>query len=102
MRVEKVTLEQLIEKSPEVDLLRIRSCDPELYLAEVEFDQTCYLVTDENNEVLKFRSLNAAKKPFSPLRIREAVLVHESAYDEMIGQPDSHNRMEVRISIPEA
>ncbi len=98
----KIALDRLIETSPDIDLLRIRSCDPELYLAEVEFEENCFVVTDANGEVCRFRGLPAAKKPFAPLNIREAVLVHESAYDEMIGQPASNNRMEVRISLPEA
>ncbi len=102
MRLEKITLEKLLETSPEIDLLRVRSCDPELYLVEVEIQQTCFLVTDNHGEMCRFRGLNAAKKPFAGLTIKNAVLVHESAYDEMIGQPASHNRMEVRISLPEA
>jgi hypothetical protein len=102
MGLQKITLDQLIETSPDIDLLRIRSCDPELYLVEVEYNQTCFLVTDSHGESCRFRGLTAAKKPFAPLNINEAILVHESAYDEMIGQPESNNRMEVRISLPEA
>lgn len=102
MGVTMITIDELVETNPEITLLRVRSCDPEIYLVEVEFDNACYGVSDHGGELLKFRGLTAAKRAFTGLRIKEAELVHESAYDEMIGQPISEgNHMRVRISVPD-
>ena len=103
MTLTTISLSALHERDPTIDVLRIRSIDPELYIVEVEFDGQCLRVTDEDGEPLSFRGVPAAKQPFSSLTIREAFLVHESAYDEMVGQPtggDGGNLMQVRIALP--
>ncbi len=100
MHITKLSLQTLRDLNPAIRLLRIRSCDPEVYLVEIESGDGCYLITDERGKVAKFRGMTAAKRPFEGLKIERAVLVHESAYDEMIGQPASHNTMEVNISLP--
>ncbi|MFT7218676.1 MAG: hypothetical protein ACI8Z1_000287 [Candidatus Azotimanducaceae bacterium] len=101
MGLAMITIEELAESSQEISLLRVRSFDPSIYLVEVEIDDTCYRVTDKAGEPLKFRGLTAAKRAFAGLPIKDAVLVHESAYDEMVGLPESEGkRMEVRISVP--
>ena len=102
MRLTTISLSSLLARNPEIAILRIRSIDPELYIAEVEFDEVTWRVTNDEGEPLSFRGVSAAKKPFSPLRIQEAYLVHESAYDEMVGQPApvGGNLMQVKIAPP--
>ena len=96
-----ITIAELNKKNPEINLLRVRSFDPEIYLVEVEYDNRCYRVIDESGQPVKFRGLTTAKRAFTGLRIKEAVLVHESSDDDMISQsPSDSNHMEVRISVP--
>ena len=103
MGIAMITIEELVEADQEIELFRVRSFDPEIYLVEVEFNQQRYAVIDKLGEQLRFRGLTAAKRAFAGLRIQEAELVHESAHDEMIGQSQSDgNLMRVRISVPES
>ncbi len=100
MKIEKITYSALLERKARIDLMRIRSFDPEMYIIEMEFDNGVYLITDDKGETLQFRGQQAAKKPFETLHITSAVLAHQSAYDEMVGQPPSNNKMEMPTSVP--
>lgn len=100
MTIHTISLSELLALSPVIDLMRIRSCDPELYIVELEFDNMIYLVTDDGGDTLQYRGQIAAKKPFQSLRIKSAVLAHRSAYDEMVGQPPSNNDMEIPTTVP--
>ena len=102
MSLATISLADLKDQDPDIDVLRIRSIDPELYIVEVEFEDTSWRVLDDHGEPLTFRGVPAAKRPFAPFRIGEAFLVHQSAHDEMIGQPlsDEGNMMQVRIALP--
>ena len=98
-----ITLQQVLKKNQLIEVLRLRSYDPDLYLVELVIDDKTYLVKDEEGKVLSFRSVLAAKKPFKGLKIARAELVQQSAYDEMIGQPfrDSENTLQVNIALPD-
>jgi hypothetical protein len=83
-----------------LDKVAIRSMDRSLYQAETLIDgQRCLIVGTDQRPLRSF-SLLDMKKQLAPLDIRELVLIQESAYDEMIGQPvrDGGNTLEVSLS----
>ena len=98
-----ITLRQLQQLDPRIDVLRLRSHDHALYLVELVIGDTLYLVKNDRGAVLTFRSALGAKKPFKGLKILRAELVQESAYDEMIGQPlrTHSNALTVNIALPD-
>lgn len=85
-----------------IDTLRILSFDPEIYLVEADIDQQTVQVTDDSGRLLSFRGQRAACRAFEGLSIGYACLVHQSAYDEMIGLDTDagQNRMEIPIALP--
>lgn len=99
----RITLEELSGRGP-IEVLRLLSFDPEIYLVEVELEEGRYLLAGAGNVVLSFRSQLAAKAPFKGMHIQRTVLRHQSSYDEMIGlapEPGG-NAMEMRIAAPDA
>jgi hypothetical protein len=98
-----ITLRQLHKTNPEIDLLRLRSFDPDIYLVELVIANETWFVKDEQGRTLSFRSMLAAKKPFKGFKITRAEMLQESAYDEMVGHPirDGNNTLQVTISLPD-
>ncbi len=97
-----VTIDDLHDRRPEIEVLCLRSLDPDLYLVEVLIGGERLRVTGSDGKSLTARSQLAAKRPFKGLTVMRAVVRHESSYDEMVGQPGrAGNAMEVTISRPD-
>lgn len=91
-------LEHLNFQDVVIDKLTIHSFEMGLYLAEVEFDGRNGYIIGENNKPRPFYSVHQVKQHLAEAKIKDAFLVHDSAYDEMIGQGDKgNNRLVVRI-----
>ncbi len=82
----KIRLKKLLDMGGEYELT-IRSLDLALYQAEVTLAGVDRLLCDDCDKPLRFRTLQAAREALAPLTARRLQLVHQSAYDEMIGQP---------------
>lgn len=82
-----------------VPKVAIRSMDLSLYQAEAVFGDERQLIAGSDGKPLRTFNLLDMKRKLSGLQIGELVLVHESAYDEMIGQPDREgsNALEVPL-----
>ncbi len=94
----KITLSSLKLKQP-IQRLAIRSTELSLYLAEVEIEGERHIVCEDGGEPLRTVNLVSMREKFVDLDIKEMVLVQESAYDEMIGQPgrEGSNALEVPL-----
>lgn len=69
-----------------------------LYLAEVDFDGRTGFIVGDDNRPKHFYSVTQVKDQLSQARIKSSVLVHQSAYDEMIGlSAKSDNKLEVPL-----
>ncbi len=95
----KIHLDDLLQFGGEYDLT-IRSIDLALYQAEVELGGRSRLLCDKGGRPLRFRTLQAAREAVAPLAARSLQLIHQSAYDEMIGQPlrEGSNAMAVPLA----
>lgn len=94
----KITLSSLKLRQP-IERLAIRSTELSLYLAEVEIEGERHIVCEDGGKPLRTVNLVNMREKFVDLDIREMVLVQESAYDEMIGQParEGSNSLEVPL-----
>jgi len=90
-------LEHLNFQDVVIDKLTVHSFEMGLYLAEVEFDGRNGYIVGENNRPRPFYSVSQIKQQLAPATIKEAFLVHSSAYDEMIGQGD---KVDNRLIVP--
>ncbi|MCY7295893.1 DUF6482 family protein [Alteromonas sp. a30] len=82
-----------------IQKLVINSIDQAIYQAIVVIDNHEHVVWENSENVLRARSVMALRESFEPLGIDNIVLRHESAYDEMVGQPPktANNRLEVPL-----
>lgn len=99
----KITLSALKQRGS-LRKLAIRSTDLSLYLAEIELDGIRHLVCDDDERPLRTANLVSMREKLAVLEVEQLVLVQESAYDEMIGQPlrEGSNRLEVPLeALPE-
>ena len=79
------------------------SYEPDLYLASVVIDWKKHLVYRAPGELLKEFSQLALKKHFKGLGIKHTHLIHNTAYDEMIGNPSStESPKSMKIANPDA
>ena len=91
-------LEHLNFQDVVIDKLTVHSFEMGLYLAEVEFDGRNGYIVGDNNRPRPFHSVSQVRQELSAATIKEAYLVHASAYDEMVGQGEkTDNRLIVPI-----
>jgi len=87
---------------PSIEKLLVMSYEPDLYLAKVVINGENHLVYRAPGEILKEFSQLHLKKHFKGLNIQRTYLIHNSAYDEMIGNPPSANTpLEFKIANPD-
>ncbi len=91
-----------LDPSQPIDKLIIRAIEGGAYLAFIEVDGEEHLIVDKKGAPLKSFNKIDLQKAFSAFTLGATVLQHESAYDEMIGQPmrQSSNRLEVPLGPP--
>lgn len=82
-----------------IEKLIINSLEQALYQAIVVVDDVEHVVWQSDEKTLTTRNLTKMREHFEKLDIAEIVLRHESAYDEMVGQPtkNGNNRLEVPL-----
>ncbi|TNC80390.1 MAG: hypothetical protein C9356_14120 [Oleiphilus sp.] len=93
-----LTLKQL-EKHNRLEKVIIESLDSSLYRLLVLVEGEEALVTEKNGASLVKRNQNDLRELLAPFAIASLVLRHQSAYDEMIGQPvrSESNRLEIPL-----
>lgn len=92
-----ISLKQL-QQFPRIEKLTIHSLDLMLYQVSVELDGQEIYVTDNHGKLLRSHNLLSIQALFEGWPIEHLLLRHESAYDEMIGQPAGQgNRLEVPL-----
>lgn len=93
-----VTIKQL-GKYQKLEKAIIESLDPALYRLLVLVEGEEVLVTEKNGTSLVKRNQNDLRELLAPFAIASLVLRHQSAYDEMIGQPvrSESNRLEIPL-----
>lgn len=94
----KHLLQQMNFEHIHIKTLTINSYEMGIYLVEADLDDDNGIVVDGDGHPVKFHSVEEVKNSFDNCRIDKAVLVHESAYDEMCGGPEKgENRLEVPV-----
>ena len=70
-----------------IDELIIHSLDLSLYIAFIVINNHYYALQQNRGKTYKRHCIEHIKADFDGVTIKKIQLVHESAYDEMIGQP---------------
>ena len=91
-------LSELLKRSV-VDKLIFHSVELSLYQVSAVVDGAEAYITDDRGQYLRSLSLSELRKLCRDCRAWRTVLRHTSAYDEMIGGPETYgnNMLEVRL-----
>ena len=84
---------------PKIDKVVIHSLDLSLYQASIFLDGEEYYIADNKGKFLRAFNILDLQKHFKGLKYDEMVVRHQSAYDEMIGQPGKESDTNV-LEVP--
>ena len=91
-------LEHLNFNAVVINQLRIHSFEMGVYLAEVDFAGSNAFITGNDNRPRSFASVAQVQQQLRRAHIKSTLLVHQSAYDEMIGLGEkTDNSLVVRL-----
>ena len=77
-----------LEKSlPSIELLEVHSFEMNVYLVNITVKQHSGMVYDDSDKPMRFHSSGHIREAFAPFDVKNAVMVHDTPYDEMIGNP---------------
>lgn len=82
----KITLKKLNNRH--VQKVLLRSVTLSICIVEVEIDGVFHHVVDGNDKIIRFNGPEHANNVLSRMTTDKAVLVHQSPYAEMAGQPE--------------
>ena len=91
-----------INRLADIDLiqdLEILSIDCALYTVRVVIQNQQYRVVDKNDKPYVKSSVEHIKKDLQDCQISNLALVHQSAFDEMVGQPDRESSNAIRVPL---
>lgn len=78
----------------------VRSHGYFLYTLEFVHNDRVLFYTLDGTAPHRFRNLMSVKETLAPFPIRQAWLIHQSAYDEMVGQPEGgENELRVPLDL---
>ncbi|MDG2048185.1 MAG: DUF6482 family protein [Halioglobus sp.] len=95
----KLTITQFAALRDAADVT-IHSLEQALYQVTVSLPTGSHVLVDGKGVTIRSRNLQSIREMLKVLPVRSITLRHESAYDEMVGQPvrESSNALEVSIS----
>ncbi len=93
------SLDELTRQHIAIDKVTINSFEMGIYLVEVDIDESHGMIMEDGHPY-RFHSLTEIKHALQACPVCEAWLVHDSAYDEMIGAADKNdNRLVVPVTL---
>ena len=95
----RITLEQLKNRNnASIELMEILSLEGQSYMARLTVDGRQVILSDERGTTTQFRSTWHAQDMLSNFHILETLVVHMSAYNEMVGmEPSNAEPLRVRV-----
>lgn len=90
-----------ISKSPlSIDKLEVQSFEMNVYLVKLYFADQSGFVYDQQDRPMRFHNSQQIRDAFELCDVRQAVMVHDSPYDEMVGNPNKPEKpMEMPFSM---
>lgn len=88
----KFIFSALIKQKPSIDLLEVHSFEMNVYLVSLTIGQVSSMVYDDDDKPMRFHSAGQIREVFAAFEVDSAVMVHDTPYDEMIGNPPKANQ----------
>ena len=88
----KFVYSELLNSSHNIDLLEVHSFEMNVYLVNLTIEQHSGMVYDDTDKPMRFHSAAHIREFFADFNVESAVMVHDTPYDEMIGNPPKANQ----------
>lgn len=77
-----------IENRPtDIDYLEVQSFEMNVYLVQISINHQIGMVYDNKDKPMRFYSAQHVREAFAHCQVQQAVMKHDTPYDEMIGNP---------------
>ncbi|MFT4655123.1 MAG: hypothetical protein ACJA0G_001950 [Kangiellaceae bacterium] len=93
----KFHMSSIVKRPISIDKLEVQSFEMNVYLVKLHVDGDTGFVFDKNDRPMRFNNSQQIRDAFEPFDVKQAVMVHDSPYDEMIGNP---NKPEKSMEMP--
>ena len=71
----------------QIDLLEVHSFEMNVYLVTLNVGTPSGMVYDDKDKPKRFYSSQQIREAFANCQVAKAIMVHDTPYDEMIGNP---------------
>jgi len=93
----KFNIAEIQQKPIDIQKLEVQSFEMNVYLVKLYAGTREGFVYDKNDRPMRFNNSQQIRDTFEHCEVAEAVMVHDSPYDEMIGNP---NKPEPSMAMP--
>ena len=83
----KFFYDTLTPESHRIDLLEVHSFEMNVYLVSITVGIQSGMIYDKSDKPKRFHSAGQIRQTFQEYQVEKAVMVHDTPYDEMIGNP---------------
>ncbi|MDT0583767.1 MULTISPECIES: DUF6482 family protein [Alteromonadaceae] len=83
----KFPMSQIAKKPLKIERLEVQSFEMNVYLVKITVDGQSGFVTDKKDSPMRFHNSQMVRDLFEHCEVEKSVMVHDSPYDEMIGNP---------------
>lgn len=81
-------LSHIQKARPAIERLEVHSFETNIYLVRLQINGQFGYVYSQTDNIQRFYNAQHIRESFADCHITESVMIHDSAYDEMIGNPD--------------
>ena len=93
----------LLRFQTRIEKLQIMSFDMNIYLVNITTAKCDGLIKDASGRPQRFKSVTQVKDELQQCQVMQAELIHESPYDEMVGNPERvDNKLVIPVNMTEA
>lgn len=93
----KFPMSSIVKTPMRIDKLEVQSFEMNVYLVKLHTCNGAGFVYDKNDRPMRFHNSQQIRDAFELCEVNAAVMVHDSPYDEMIGNP---NKPEKSMEMP--
>lgn len=96
-QMKKFLMADINQQAIDIDTLEVQSFEMNVYLVKLHIENESGFVYDNADKPMRFFSTQQIREMFEMCGVKKAIMVHDSPYDEMIGNPE---KAQESIGIP--
>lgn len=86
--MQKYFMHNILQQPIGISKLEVQSFEMNVYLVKLHVNENSGFVYDKHDRPMRFHSSQQIRDYFALCSVEKSVMVHDSPYDEMIGNPN--------------